>query len=255
MTSKLVVDELLAECEREEGRFDWEGTFADYLRIVSEAPSVSRLSHKLVYDAINAKGVEQSASGDPVYNLFKGQIFGLDTSLTQIVHYFASSSHRLETRNRILLLLGPPAGGKSSIVALLKRALEDYTRTEEGGVYAIKGCPMQEEPLHLVPHPLRGKIYEEHGIYIEGDLCPRCRYLLRSRYKPTSWPSPASLSPTGRSSGPTTHRSVSTRRSGAAPMWWASSLTGQPSVAWLAPSWLSNMTNGPSAVDTSHPPF
>ena len=29
---------------------------------------------------------------------------------------------------------------------------------------------------------------------------------------PTSWPSPASHSPTGRSSGPTTHRSVSTRR-------------------------------------------
>ena len=53
--------------------------------------------------------------------------------------------------------------------------------------------------------------------------------------------------PTGRRSGPTTHRSVSTRRSGDAPMWWASSLTGQPSVAWLATSWLSNTTNGPSA--------
>ena len=54
---------------------------------------------------------------------------------------------------------------------------------------------------------------------------------------PTSWPSPASLSPTGRSSGPTTHRSVSTRRSGAAPMWWASSLTGQPSVACPTSCW------------------
>ena len=61
--------------------------------------------------------------------------------------------------------------------------------------------------------------------------------------------------PLEEASGPTTHRSVSTRRSGAAPMWWASSLTGQPCAAWLAPSWLSNTTNGPSAVDTSHPPF
>ena len=72
---------------------------------------------------------------------------------------------------------------------------------------------------------------------------------------PTSWPSPASHSPTGRSSGPTTHRSVSTRRSGAAPMWWASSLTGRPCAASLAPSWLSSTTNGSSDVDTSHPPF
>ena len=35
----------------------------------------------------------------------------------------------------------------------------------------------------------------------------------------------------------------------------ASSLTGQPCVAWLAPSWLSSTTNGPSAVDISPPPF
>ena len=38
-------------------------------------------------------------------------------------------------------------------------------------------------------------------------------------------------------------------------MSWASSLTDRPCVAWLAPSWLSSTTNGPLAVDTSHPPF
>ena len=62
----------------------------------------------------------------------------------------------------------------------------------------------------------------------------------------------ASHSPTGRRSGPTTHRSVSTRRSGDAPMWWPSSLTGRPCAASLAPSWLSSTTNGPLAVVTSH---
>ena len=54
-----------------------------------------------------------------------------------------------------------------------------------------------------------------------------------TRPDPTSWPSPTSHSPTGRRSGPTTHRSVSTRRYGDAPMSWASSPTGQPLVAWL----------------------
>ena len=87
-----------------------------------------------------------------------------------------------------------------------------------------------------------------------GDRFPQVASLL-DEADPISWPSPASLSPTGRRSGPTTPWSVSTRRSGVAPMSWASSLTNQPCVAWLAPSSLNSTTNGPSAADTSHPPF
>ena len=98
---------------------------------------------------------------------------------------------------------------------------------------------------------------EVHAPARQGDRSTPETGSLRSplywtRPDPTSWPSPASLSPTGRRSGPTTHRSVSTRRSGDAPMWWASSLTGRPCAASLAPSWLSSTTNGPLAVDTSH---
>ena len=52
MTSNLDIQALLAEAQREVGRFEWGGTFADYLRMVSENPSVSRLSHRLIYDTI-----------------------------------------------------------------------------------------------------------------------------------------------------------------------------------------------------------
>ncbi len=182
MTNNTAKD-LLIEAEMEVGRYDWEGTFADYLQRVIDAPSVSRLSHKIVYDAIMAEGVERSPRGDPIYKLFENKIFGLDDVLDRIVQYFASSSRRLEIRKRILLLLGPPAGGKSSIVALIKDALQDFTRTDDGAVYAIKDCPMQEEPLHLIPRELRPKLQEEHDIYIEGDLCPKCRYMVRSTYQ------------------------------------------------------------------------
>jgi serine protein kinase len=41
---------------------------------------------------------------------------------------------------------------------------------------------MQEEPLHLVPDRLRSELEEQYGIHIEGDLCPRCRYVLRTEY-------------------------------------------------------------------------
>ena len=182
MLTNTRVGELLVEAEQEVGRLEWEGTFADYLDMVIKTPSVSRLSHKLIYDAIIAQGVEVSPAGEPIHSLFEDKIFGMDDTLDRMVQYFSSSSRRLEIRKRILLLVGPPASGKSSIIALIKEALEKYTRTDDGAVYAIKGCPMQEEPLHLIPHELRSRLSDEQGIYIEGDLCPRCRYNLRTRH-------------------------------------------------------------------------
>ena len=41
---------------------------------------------------------------------------------------------------------------------------------------------MHEEPLHLIPHELREDVEKEFGIYIEGDLCPQCRWMLENKY-------------------------------------------------------------------------
>ena len=177
------IKEIVAASERETALYDWKGTFADYLSMVIENPSLVKLSHARVRDAILAQGVDTSATGEPVYRLFEDYIYGLDDVLKQIVEYFDAASNGSETRKRILLLLGPPASGKSTIVALIKKALEDHTRTDEGAVYAISGCPMQEDPLHLIPHSLRPALKEQHGIEIEGELNPRNRYLLRTKYK------------------------------------------------------------------------
>lgn len=176
------VKELLSEAEHEVERFSWDGTFADYLSMVVKDPKVSRLSHSMVYDAILSQGIKESPTGDPMYDLFEGHIFGMDEPIERIIQYLASAAKRLEVRKRILLLLGPPASGKSTLVALMKEALERFSKTDEGAVYAIKGCPMQEEPLHLIPHELRSKLFHDHDIYIEGDLCPKCRYVLRTRF-------------------------------------------------------------------------
>ncbi len=78
--------------------------------------------------------------------------------------------------------MGPVSGGKSTIVTLLKRGLEQYSRTDEGAVFAIKGCPMHEDPLHLIPHHLRKDFYEEYGIRIEGSLSPLNTMRLEKEY-------------------------------------------------------------------------
>src|SRR5436305_7706767 len=128
-------------------------------------------------------GVEITRNGEPRFNFFSQEIFGIEKPLQQIVEYFHSAAQRLEVRKRILLLMGPVGGGKSSIVYLLKRGLEAYSRSEDGAIYAIKDCPMHEEPLHLIPNDLRADVEKEFGLYVEGDLCPHCRYMIDTQYK------------------------------------------------------------------------
>jgi len=168
--------------DRERGLL-WEGTFAQYFEIATKRPEVSRLSHERIYHMIMDAGIESTRTGEPRHNFFSQEIFGIEKPLQQIVDYFHSAAQRLEVRKRIMLLMGPVGGGKSTIVYLIKRGLEAYTRTETGGVYAIKDCPMHEEPLHLIPNELRPDVEREFGMYIEGDLCPHCRYMVDNQYK------------------------------------------------------------------------
>ena len=183
MTDELTIEAILSEAEHEAARYSWEGTLADYLRMVASDPSTSRLSHAFVYDAIAAEGSDVTPEGERTYGLFQDEIFGLEEPLDGIVQYFAASAQRFEVRKRVLLLLGPPASGKSTVMDLIKRAMEAHSRTDRGAVYAIRGCPMQEEPLHLIPERLRPQFHQQYGVHIEGNLCPRCRYMVRTEYR------------------------------------------------------------------------
>ena len=82
----------------------------------------------------------------------------------------------------MLLLLGPPSGGKSTLVILMKRALEEYSRTDEGALFAVDGCPLHESPLHLVPHSLRAEFRDTYGIAVQGEICPHCATRVQSEF-------------------------------------------------------------------------
>lgn len=172
----------LEQLRAEERRLSWTGTFADYFDLVKENPRIARLAHARVFDMISDAGIDVDEAGRRSYRFFDEEIFGIEPALDQLVEYFHSAAQRLEVRKRILLLMGPVGGGKSTIVNMLKRGLERYTRTEEGAVYAIAGCPMHEEPLHLIPLELRSEIEQEYGLFIEGELCPKCRWDLQHVY-------------------------------------------------------------------------
>ena len=183
---KFNITERLEDLRREHEALRWEGSFRDYFELVAQNPRIAQLSHARINDMVHAAGVERLNEGTQhevlAYNFFSRELFGIEEPIAKIVEYFKSAAQRLEVRKRILLLMGPVGGGKSTIVNMLKRGLEDWTQTEAGAVYAIKDCPMHEEPLHLIPHQLRAEVEKHYGIYIEGDLCPQCRYSLEKTY-------------------------------------------------------------------------
>jgi serine protein kinase len=172
----------LEEYRDRERELQWEGTFAQYFEIATKKSEVTRLAHERIYHMIMDAGIETARSGEPRYNFFSEEIFGIEKPLQQIVEYFHSAAQRLEVRKRILLLMGPVGGGKSTIVYLIKRGLEAYSRINDGALYSIRDCPMHEEPLHLIPNDLRPDVEKEFGLYIEGDLCPHCRYMVDTQF-------------------------------------------------------------------------
>ncbi|MDQ0205255.1 PrkA family serine protein kinase [Alkalicoccobacillus murimartini] len=176
---------ILKKIERfreEEERLKWEGTFEDYLELIKEKPYVTQTAHSRVYNMIHDAGVEEK-DGKKTFSFFKEQIYGLEESIEQLVEeYFHSAAKRLDVRKRILLLMGPVSGGKSTLVTMLKRGLEQYSRTDRGAVYAIKGCPMHEDPLHLIPQHLRADFQKEYGAKIEGHLSPLNMMRLEEEY-------------------------------------------------------------------------
>lgn len=161
----------------------WNGTFAEYLELVKERPYIAQNAHSRIYNMIISSGVSENSKGQKIYKFFNDEIYGLEQVFERLVEdYFKPAAFGLDVKKRLLLLMGPVSGGKSSIVTLLKRGLEAYTRTEEGAVYAIKGCPMNQEPLLLLPHHLRKEFEQEMNMKIEGELNPYTLAMVKEKY-------------------------------------------------------------------------
>jgi len=168
----------------------WKGTLLEYFDVVKADPTITKLSHARIYDMIMSVGVRSvQDSDDPrskrlhkdepvkVFNFFADEFFGIEKTVSQIVRFFHSASLKGEESRQVLYLMGPVGSGKSSLVERVQRGLEQALP-----VYAIEGCPMNEEPLHLIPRHLRREFEKMLGVHIEGDLCPVCRYRLKQDY-------------------------------------------------------------------------
>jgi serine protein kinase len=174
----------LAQHQSSNDEWNWTGTFAQYLERVQERPTIADLAHARIYRMILSHGVEHpEKDAPPQYRFFSDELYGIDETLHEIVEYFAAAARGMDIRRRILLMMGSPGTGKSTITALLKKGLEEYSRTDDGALYAISFCPQQEEPLHLLPEAARREFMDHTGVTIEGDLCPLCQWTVDHEYQ------------------------------------------------------------------------
>jgi len=156
----------------------WEGTLSDFLKdlLPTSPASYIRTSHEYIWDMLLWHGrAAEGSDTEKARELFKRELFGVDEPLGRVVDYFKAAAAGSDVGRRLLLLLGPPSGGKSTLAILLKRGLEEYSRTDEGALYAIKGSPLRESPLNLIPTSLRPEFRETYGVSISGELSPWAR--------------------------------------------------------------------------------
>lgn len=191
-------------------KIHWEGSFEDYLNIVLEHPHVTRNAHQRLYDMIMSHGTEEVYENKEKIIRFKfftdfaarhgDGIYGLDRPLMQLVNTFKSAAQGYGTERRVLLLHGPVGSSKSTIARLLKRGLEEYSRTDAGMLFSFAWRnadgswtkdPMHGEPLQLIPQEYRPQMLAmlnenckkpyPYEIKIKGDLSPFSRYEFRER--------------------------------------------------------------------------
>ena len=185
---------LIENCTQNEDLTPWEGTLKEYLQMVVDDPSLNDLAHARIWRMVDTAGVEFAADDEkkknPKYSFFQKDLFGVDRVLAQIMEYFKAAAAGSEVSRRILLLWGPTSSGKSQFAILLKKGLEAFSRTKEGRLFAIDGCPMFENPLNAVPEGARRALKEKYGLIIEGELCPRCAYRLENEFQRDFWKFP-----------------------------------------------------------------
>lgn len=208
-----IVRELARELKESQVRDKYRPiAFSEYLEMALADPRLVRNAYQRLYDMILSHGTHIAKVQDKEvirYNLFddpfnsgEDAIFGIDEALKNLVDTFHAAAKNLGPDRRIILLHGPVATSKSTIGRLLRRGLEEYSKTDDGRLYTFEWdvsdfddepqdtitCPIFEQPLRLIPQDQRKKLLAElnrvfqekyHGEYelrLEGDLCPKCRF-------------------------------------------------------------------------------
>lgn len=211
--STTLLKEISASLDRQKYMsLHWEGSFEEYLDMVWENPYLIRTAYQRLYDMIMSYGSRaytESKKTITHFNFFDDApgggvdaVFGIDVAVEKLVNLFRSAAQGFGTERRVILLHGPVGSAKSTIARLLKKGLEEYSRTDAGAMYtfywSLPGksgdiefhpSPMHEDPLKLIPEVQRVEFLKRlneryrgtkpYTYRVKGDLNPHCRWYFR----------------------------------------------------------------------------
>jgi serine protein kinase len=193
-----------------------EMSYSDYIDLLSRRPKLARNAFQYMFDMIVRKGTRQFDRYRKTYthyNFFDDPvipIYGLEETLDQFVNFISGAAGHYGTQNRVLLFHGPVGSSKSTICRLLKKGLQEYSQEDDGAWFTYKwvdlpcegidavntapidACPMNEDPLKLMPMEMREEILKDlnhkllesvpesdrnavYELVSQGELCPRCQ--------------------------------------------------------------------------------
>lgn len=200
---------------------NWRGGFKDYLEMFQRKPAIACSAFQRLYKMILSFGTEEYREykkhiikyrffTDP-FDAGRDAVFGIDIHLMKLVSVFKAASMRYGPEKRVILLHGPVGSSKSTIVRLLKKGMEHFSKVPDGALYSFRwkknaknnpnldrifgntdaiDDPIHGEPLYLIPvaartHLLKeinGNLPEIERITLEGDLSPISRYIFNELF-------------------------------------------------------------------------
>jgi len=184
------------DCE-EFRKLTTEMTFSEYLEEAERNPLVCLSAYQRIYDMVLSAGVERIKRFNRTFTRYKFfaehpefPIYGLEQAIDGFVGNLKGAAGYYGTEKRILLLHGPVGSSKSTAVRALKRGLEEYTMTDRGALYTfdwidlpveddddgpglelrkIAPCPMQDDPVKLIPPgPMRKEMEKKLNVALEN---------------------------------------------------------------------------------------
>jgi len=198
--------------------------YGQYLEMVLERPTLARNAFQYVFDMIMEGGTstfERYRKKHTKYHFFDDKvlpIFGLEETIQDLVDFIHGAAGSYGTEKRVLLLHGPVGSSKSTICRLLKRGLENYSRTKNGAWYTYRwvnlpyegddaiylsdtcDAALNENPLKLMPKEMREEFLRDvnskyvdmasdedksslYNLICEGEINPRCKLFLNHLLK------------------------------------------------------------------------
>ena len=148
----------------------------DYVEMVLKDKGLDSGAHDYVYGAVEWAKKPEGDGGEGDARAPFGDLHTVADAVDRTVEYLKLAAWGDPMERRALVFSGPPASGAEAIWARIVEVVEAYSRSEEGRIYAIAGCPIAEDPLNLIEPGHRDDMVAAGSLQRGGGrLCPDCR--------------------------------------------------------------------------------